>query len=91
MTYELAACLRLFLDNDEKQEQQRRIFASELKSKLLTIDQVPLQELDIIFSILLGGDIFGLQPGTQARTKDNQLVTIVGFSSDWDDSNQLAA
>jgi hypothetical protein len=38
VTYELAGCLRLFLDNDEKHEQQRRIFASELKSKLLTID-----------------------------------------------------
>lgn len=32
-----------------------------------------------------------LQAGTQALTKDNQLVTIVGFSDKWQEPTQLAA
>ena len=75
------------MDNDEKNEQQRRVFVTELKDKLLIIDKVPLPELDIIFSILSGGDFLGLQVGSHALTKDKQLITIVGFSSEWDNPN----
>ncbi len=46
-----------------------------------------LPELDIIFSIIAGGDFLGLHIGANAVTKDDQFVTIVGFSTSWDEDN----
>ena len=56
---------------------------SELTKALLNIEKISLEEIDVIFSIISGGDFLGLQAGTHALTKNNELVTIVGFSETW--------
>lgn len=61
-----------------------------MKEHLLKIETLSIQEIDIIFSIICGGDFLGLQAGQNAITKNNERITIVGFSSTWDDEAQLS-
>lgn len=59
------------------------MISKQLKQQLMNVEEIPLQELDVIFSLISGGDYNGLQAGSHAITKDKQLVTIIGFSSGW--------
>ena len=60
------------------------MIGSELKTQLLRVNELSLAELDVIFSIISGGEYASIQAGSNAITKNKQLITIVGFSSKWD-------
>ncbi|CDW84904.1 hect e3 ubiquitin [Stylonychia lemnae] len=62
---------------------------NELKAQFLKIDEIPSEEIDVLFSIITGGEFQGLTSGSHAISNDNQKVTIVGFSDQWDQPNNL--
>jgi hypothetical protein len=44
------------MENDEKHESWRKIITSQLKDNLIKIEDLSLEEVDVIFSIISGGD-----------------------------------
>lgn len=78
------------MQDDNKHEKQRRLLAAQMKEQLLKIEHLSIQEIDVVFSIICGGDFLGLQAGQNAITKNNERITIVGFSSSWDNDAQLS-
>lgn len=47
------------------------MIASKLKTWLLKIEEVSIQEIDVIFSLISGGDFQGITAGSHAITKDD--------------------
>lgn len=52
----------------------------EIKNALLKLKEIPLDEADVILS-LMGGEHGGLTAGDHALTSSDQVVTILGYSS----------
>ena len=57
------------MESDERNETWKLMLTIELKKQLLNIQNLSIEEIDVIFSILAGGDFQGLQVGTNAITK----------------------
>lgn len=60
------------------------LLTDEIKKSLSNIDNLPLDEADAIFSLLPGGEYGGLTSGDQALTNKNEIVTLIGYSSQWE-------
>jgi len=61
--------------------QWRKELESTIKPHLLQAEHLSFLEMDLLFSMLPSGDFHCLGIGSAARTKENQLVTILGYSS----------
>jgi hypothetical protein len=57
----------------------RYLHEAELKSSITQIGQMSFQEKDIILS-LFGGDLQGLSAGNTAYDKNENKITLLGFS-----------
>lgn len=62
---------------------------TEITDALLTIETFSIQEMDIVMSLLPGGEYGGMTSGQPAITNDNQTVTILGYSSTWKPGSEL--
>jgi hypothetical protein len=60
----------------------RYLHESELKQAINSIGSLNFQEKDVILSIF-GGDLQGLSSGNIAYDKNENKITLLGFSDQW--------
>jgi len=61
----------------------------EITNALLSIETYSVQEMDIVMSLLPGGEFGGMTSGQPAITNQNEIVTILGYSSTWKPASEL--
>lgn len=61
----------------------------EITNALLNIESYSIQEMDIVLSLLPGGEYGGMTSGQPAITNQNETVTILGYSSTWKPPSEL--
>ena len=74
----LVALLKKMLENPV----WRHLHENELKDSIQKIDNYPFQEKDAILS-LFGGELTGLTRGATAVDRNENKVTLLGFSDKW--------
>lgn len=60
----------------------RHLHENELKESIQKISEYPFQEKDVILS-LFGGELIGLTRGATAIDRNENMVTLLGFSDKW--------
>lgn len=56
---------------------------------MLKIQETSLEELDLWLNFMPGCDFFTVRAGQQALTKNNQRVTVLGFSTNYIDQSKI--
>lgn len=60
----------------------RHLHENELKDSIQKINDYPFEEKDAILS-LFGGDLVGLSRGATALDRNENKVTLLGFTDKW--------
>ena len=63
--------------------------SSEITKALLSIETFSVQEMDVVMSLISGGEYGGMTSGQPAITNKNEKVTILGYSSSWKPGSEL--
>lgn len=61
----------------------------EVTNAIMQIESLPIPESDAVFSLLPGGEYGGMTAGDPALTSNDELVTILGYSSNYKSKNEL--
>jgi len=80
--YGVSICLCNLLRKMLENSVWRHLHEAELKASIAMLTTLQFQEKDAILS-LFGGDITGLTTGVVAQDKNENKVTLLGFSDQW--------
>jgi len=61
----------------------------EITNALLTVESLPVPEADAVLSLLPGGEYGGVTAGDPALTSNDEVVTVLGYSSTWKPVSEL--
>lgn len=82
VTNEVAKTFRVVLqEGDNKNAFWRKILQEELKRVLLKVETCTEHEIDCVMSLVQEASFKRLSTGSVGMTKDNKLLTVLGYST----------